>query len=85
MPAHRESLVVQFQGGAYFKDNPKPWESSCVLKKDWRLIDGKELYDIGNDLAQRKDVANQHPEIVAQLRSIYKPFWDSVSPRMIPV
>lgn len=82
---HRDHLVVQFQGGPYFKDMPKPWEFSCVLKGSWRLMDGKELYDVNKDPAQRKDVAENFPDVVSALRSIYTPFWDDVSPRMRPV
>ena len=64
---------------------PAPWEFTCVLKDHWRLINGKELYDIQADLPQRNDVAKEHPEKVAELRALYEPFWDSVSPRMTPV
>jgi arylsulfatase A-like enzyme len=84
-PAPRDHLVVQFQGGAYFKTPPRRWAFSCVLKDTWRLIDGKELYDLARDPAQRRDVAVDHPHIVSQLRALYTPFWESVSPRMVPV
>lgn len=81
----RDHLVVQYQGGPYFSEAPQAWNYSCVLKDDWRLIDGKELYDVGKDPAQRNDVAGANPQIVEQLRALYPPFWDSVSPRMTPV
>lgn len=84
-PAHRDHLVVQFQGGAFFAGAPEPWTDTCVLKDRWRLLNGKELYDMDADPAQRKDVAADHPEVVANLRTLYTPFWESVSPRMVPV
>ena len=84
-PPHRDHLVVQFQGGAYFRQAPQPWNDTCVIQKNWRLINGKELYDMQSDPAQRNDVAADHPEIVKQLREHYPPFWESVSPRMTPV
>ncbi len=84
-PAHRKSLVIQFQGGPYFSEAPKPREFTCVLTKDWRLINGVELYNIRSDLAQRMDVSPTYPDMVAQLRALYLPFWESVSPRMKPV
>ena len=84
-PAHRDHLIVQFQGGPYFREKPKPWEFTCVLKDRWRLVDGKELYDLNVDPAQRSDIAAKHPRVVAELRSFYPPFWESVSPRMTPV
>lgn len=84
-PAHRDHLVIQYQGGPYFRGAPKPWEFTCVLKDRWRLIDGRELYELAEDPAQRKDVSAEHPNVVESLRTLYEPFWDSVSPRMTPV
>ncbi|MBK1855849.1 arylsulfatase [Verrucomicrobiaceae bacterium 5K15] len=81
----RDHLVVQFQGGAYFNAQPQKWQDSCVVKDRWRLINGKELYDLEADLAQRNDVAAEHPEVLAELRALYTPFWKSVAPRMTPV
>jgi len=78
-------VIVQFQGGAYFKTAPKPWEFSAVLTQQWRLIDGKVLFNIQADPAQRTDVSDAHPDVVKRLRSFYQPWWDSVSPRMTPV
>jgi arylsulfatase A-like enzyme len=84
-PAHRDHHVIQFQGGPHFRGAPAKWEYSCVLKEQWRLIDGKELYDIRKDPSQREDVAAAHPTVVEELRALYLPFWKSVSPRMTPV
>jgi len=83
--SHRDHLVVQFQGGPYFRAHPRPWEFACVLKGSWRLIDGVELYDVSTDPAQRTNVADQYPDVVSELRSLYSPFWKDVSPRMRPV
>ena len=76
---------MQYQGGPYFKEGPKEWAYSCVLKDQWRLIDGTQLYHIKRDPAQRKDISANHPEVVKQLRTYYPPFWNSVSLRMKPV
>ncbi|TWU58591.1 Arylsulfatase precursor [Rubripirellula tenax] len=82
---HRDHLIVQFQGGAYFRESPQPWNDTCVLEKNWRLINQDELYDMKADPAQQHNVAAQHPEIVSRLMKHYSPFWDAVSPRMTPV
>lgn len=79
---HREYLVVQYQGGPYFSKPPAAWEYSCILKDGWRLIDGKALYDLNKDPAQRNDVASDHPRIVEELRAQYPAFWEGVEPRM---
>lgn len=84
-PPHRDHLVVQFQGGAYFRQAPQSWLDTCVLRKNWRLINKDELYDIKADPAQRNNVAAEHPEVVTQLRQLYVPFWKSVSRYMTPV
>jgi arylsulfatase A-like enzyme/glucose/arabinose dehydrogenase/azurin len=84
-PAHRDHLVVQFQGGPYFRGAPMAGEFACVLKDRWRLIDGKELYDLTEDPAQRNDIAAKYPNVVTELGDLYSPFWESVSPRMTPV
>jgi arylsulfatase A-like enzyme len=81
----REHLVMQYFGGPGFTEQAKAWAYSCVLKDRWRLIDGKELYDLSTDPAQRKDVAAEKPDVVAKLRALYSPFWKSVSPRLTPV
>ena len=79
---HREYLVVQYQGGPYFSKPPTAWEYSCILKEGWRLIDGKALFNLSNDPAQRRDVASNHPSIVEELRAQYPAFWRGVEPRM---
>ena len=84
-PAHRDHHIIQYQGGPHFRGAPAKWEYTCVLQDQWRLIDGEELYDIRKDPAQREDVSATHPDVVEALRSLYPPFWESVSPRMTPV
>lgn len=82
---HRDHLIVQYHGGPQFKILPEPWSYSCILKDQWRLINGEELYDLRSDPGQRKNVADQQPDVVKKLKSYYLPFWDSVSPRITPV
>jgi arylsulfatase B len=49
------------------------------MTNQWRLIDGKELYDMSADSGQAKDVAEQYPEVVQRLRIDYETFWTDVS------
>ena len=76
---------MQYYGGPGFTGPAKEWEYSCVMKDRWRLIDGKELYDLAADPAQRNDLSATNPKVVEELRTLYPPFWKSVSPRMTPV
>ncbi|MBK1834481.1 arylsulfatase [Roseibacillus ishigakijimensis] len=60
--------------------DPKKWKSSSTMTLRWRLINGKELYDIQKDPGQRKNVAEQFPEVVAKLRADYEAWWEDISP-----
>jgi arylsulfatase len=69
------TLVVQYG------QNPQEWES-CVMRGQWRLVHGKELYHIGSDLAQENDVAEKNPATVERLRSDYSKWWAEIAPRL---
>ena len=60
--------------------DPIMWKSSAVMTSRWRLIDGKELYDIKSDPAQRKDVATAYPAEVRRLREFYQGWWEEIEP-----
>lgn len=53
-------------------DRSAMYASSCVLSGDWRLVNGKELYNIADDPGQENNVANANPEIVERLRGGYE-------------
>jgi len=58
---------------------PVKWRRSAAMKKDWRLIDGKELYDLSTDPGQHDNIAAQHPDRVIELRQAYEAWWQLVS------
>ena len=58
---------------------PDKWENAVITPR-WRLVGGKELYDIKADPGQRHDVAAQHPEVVEKLRAAHEQWWDEISP-----
>ncbi len=60
--------------------DPIKWKDSATMTQRWRLVDGKELYDIKADPSQSHDVAQKHPELVASLRNEYEKWWASISP-----
>jgi len=72
-------LVVQF--GGLVESDPKPWDSAVMWQK-WRLVGGKELYDIHADPAQENDLALQQPAVVARLRAHYEQWWAGVQPAL---
>ncbi len=62
-------------------EHPQKWRKSAVMTDRWRLINGKELYDITTDVGQKNNVADQHPQMMEKLRNFYEKWWKSVSER----
>jgi len=60
---------------------PEKWENA-VMTRRWRLIRGRELYDIKADPGQKHDVAAQHPDVVQTLRAAHEQWWEEVSERL---
>ncbi len=86
---HGKSLVPLLEGES-FPDRvivtdsqrlttPIKWRSSAVCTKEYRLINGKELYHIPTDGEQRVDIAQNYPDLVEKLRGEYEHWWDLVS------
>lgn len=83
-----ESLVPLLEGKAWTErvlvvDNqrvtyPKRYRKTAVMTERWRFLNGKELYEINEDPAQRKDVAREHPEVVATLKREFDKWWRDV-------
>lgn len=59
---------------------PPKWKNSAVMTSKWRLVNGKELYDIKSDIGQTTNVAAQNPEVVTQLTAEYEKWWKSLEP-----
>ncbi len=62
-------------------ENPEKWRKSAVMTDRWRLVNGKELYEIKEDPGQQSDIAGDHPQVVNTLRKAYERWWDDVSER----
>ncbi|NDC63389.1 MAG: arylsulfatase, partial [Planctomycetia bacterium] len=72
-------LVVQFTG----TEHPVPRRGdACVMWRRWRLLQDRELYDLSSDPEQKRDVAADHPDVVARLRAHYARWWDGVAPQI---
>ncbi|MAS98782.1 MAG: N-acetylgalactosamine-4-sulfatase [Kiritimatiellaceae bacterium] len=69
------TLIVESQRVKH----PVKWRKCAVMTDRWRLIDGKELYDLKVDPAQEEDIAINYPDIVKKLRNEYSDFWKEVS------
>lgn len=60
--------------------DPIKWRQSAVMSERWRLIDGRELYDIDADGDQKNDVAAQHPEVMQRMTEFYEDWWAELEP-----
>ncbi|MCF7847637.1 MAG: arylsulfatase [Kiritimatiellales bacterium] len=69
------SLVVESQRVV----DPEKWRKCSVMTDRWRLVNGKELYDLKADPKQATDVGDKHPEVFERLRGEYEKFWADVS------
>lgn len=58
---------------------PVKWNKSAVMSDKWRLVNGKELYNLTTDPGQEKDLAEVNPTKVKTLRGYYDEWWKSVS------
>lgn len=51
------------------------YKGYCVLSDKWRLINGKELYDISKDPGQKNNLADNYPKVVKKLKDEYEKWW----------
>jgi hypothetical protein len=69
----KRSLVVDSQR----LKNLVKWRKSSVMSENWRLIKGKELYDLDTDPGQKNNIAEKYPEKVEELKAAYNTWWQS--------
>jgi arylsulfatase B len=60
--------------------DPIKWRKSAVMSEQWRLINGKELFNIDEDKGQNKDVSKAHPEVTKRMRDFYEAWWKELEP-----
>ena len=58
---------------------PIKWRTCAVMTDRWRLVNGRELYDMKADPGQRRNIAAKKPDVVRRLRAEYEKWWTSVS------
>lgn len=58
---------------------PEKWKNA-VITRDWRLINGEQLYCAKTDRGQQNDVAREHPEVVKRLRDEHEKWWEEAQP-----
>lgn len=61
-------------------ERPEAWRRTALMKGDWRMINGNELYDLATDPEQRTNIIAEHPEVAKELRAEYDAWWTEISP-----
>lgn len=58
------------------QDSKPPYDvkGSCILKDNWRLLDGDKLYNLSNDKLQLKNIAAYNPQLMKELLEENKEF-----------
>jgi len=69
---------VEFLQYRQSTEPPEKWDNAVITRR-WRLIRGRELYDIKADPGQRKNVAAEYPAVVADLRAAHEEWWQAIS------
>ncbi|MBU2929891.1 arylsulfatase [Winogradskyella psychrotolerans] len=54
------------------------YRTYTVMDDNWRLINGKELYDMRTDRGQTNNIIEKHPKEVARLAKGYEKWWQSI-------
>ncbi|QDT69117.1 Arylsulfatase precursor [Planctomycetes bacterium MalM25] len=62
--------------------DPIKWKNCSTMSQRWRLVNGKQLYEIAADPGQKNDLAARHPEVVERLRAAYDAWWESLQPAL---
>ena len=65
--------------------DPHEWKykSAAIRNSRFRLINNEQLFDMRNDPGQKKNVIDEHPEIVAAMRVAYDTWWQKTVPMMV--
>lgn len=69
------TLFFQWHRG----DRPNPHQNAAASDGRWKLVEGKELYDLQADPGESTNLATKHPEIATKLRNEYDAWFRDVS------
>ncbi len=60
--------------------DPIKWRKSAVMMDKWRLINGKQLFDLRKDPGQKNDIAAEHPDVASAMKNFYEAWWTELEP-----
>ncbi|MFQ3592400.1 MAG: arylsulfatase [Gemmataceae bacterium] len=62
-------------------DTPVKGRQYAVMQGPWRMVEGRELYHLGEDPGQRDNRAAKEPKRLQSMRAAYDRWWESISTR----
>ena len=68
------TLYFQWHRG----DEPELYKNCAARSQQYKLVNGKELYDMAAGPGEQHDIAADHPDIVAQMRAEYEAWFKDV-------
>lgn len=60
--------------------DPIKWKQTAVMSGSWRLVNGKELYDIKADPGQQRNVIAEQAARADKMRAFYDAWWAELEP-----
>lgn len=63
--------------------NKFQWQKFAIRNQRFRLVNNDALYDMQNDPGQTKNVIEEHPELVKEMRAAYDDWWKKTRPLMV--
>lgn len=69
------TLFFQWHRG----DEPELFRNCAARRQRYKLVEGRELYDLEGDPGERNDISGAHPEIVARMRRECEEWFRDVS------
>jgi hypothetical protein len=59
-------------------DEPEAWRNCAVVRGDWKLVNGTELYNLRQDSAESRDLRPNEPSVAVSLRNEYEKWFSDV-------
>ncbi len=77
------TLVSHIGRWEFGKAKEAKFKGCAIRNTRYRLVNDKELYDLLEDRGETKNVIDEHPEVVAELRKAYDAWWEKSLPLMV--
>lgn len=65
------------------KQQEAKYAECSIQNSRFTLVNNRELYDLSQDPGETRNVINDHPDVVRQLRAAYDQWWEEVQPMLV--